>query len=75
MMFSAGTHVQSTGKKLPEWAFQQYEVVTDRAVESSAAVWTLDDITLPHTDNTSLWEEEERGGCGLVRNLRPPHHL
>ena len=53
--------LQCTGKRLPEWAFQQYEVVTEKEVGSSSNVWSLDEIILPSSPNTSAWAEEERG--------------
>ncbi|CAI8024779.1 Protein O-mannosyltransferase 1, partial [Geodia barretti] len=49
-----------TGKRLPEWAFQQYEVVTERDVSSTTAVWSLDDVVLPPPSNATAWAEEER---------------
>jgi dolichyl-phosphate-mannose-protein mannosyltransferase len=49
-----------TGKRLPEWAFQQYEVVTEKDVSSTAAVWLLDDVILPSPSNATAWAEEER---------------
>lgn len=58
--------VQSTGERLPEWGFQQYEVVTERDLESSSVLWSIDEVILPDTDDTALWEEEEKGGCGLT---------
>ena len=57
--------LQSTGKRLPEWAFQQYEVVTEREITSSSTVWTIDDVILPETTDTALWAEEEKGGWGF----------
>ena len=52
--------LQCTGKRLPEWAFQQYEVVTEKDVSSTAAVWLLDDVILPSPSNATAWAEEER---------------
>lgn len=59
--------MQSTGKRLPEWGFEQYEVVTEREIESTSVLWSIDDVILPHTDDPALWEEEEKGGCGLTK--------
>lgn len=52
--------VQCTGKRLPEWAFQQYEVVTEREAGSTTAVWSLDDLLLPTASNATAWAEEEK---------------
>ena len=39
---------QSTGKRLPEWGFQQYEVATDRTSEGAhQAIWVIDELTVP----------------------------
>ncbi|XP_064395458.1 protein O-mannosyl-transferase 1-like isoform X2 [Halichondria panicea] len=47
-----------TGKRLPEWAFQQYEVVTDKAVEGSQTIWTMEDLQVVRGDNKTRDEEE-----------------
>ncbi len=52
------THTQCTGKRLPEWAFQQYEVVTDKAVEGSQTVWTMEDLQVVRGNNETRDEEE-----------------
>ena len=52
------THTQCTGKRLPEWAFQQYEVVTDKAVEGSQTVWTMEDLQVARGNNETRDEEE-----------------
>lgn len=40
--------------------------MTERDIESSSVLWSVDEVILPHTDDTSLWEEEEKGGCGFT---------
>ena len=54
--------VQSTGKRLPEWGFQQYEVVTDRTSEGLQSIWTVDELTVPkpHPSANESRVEEER---------------
>jgi dolichyl-phosphate-mannose-protein mannosyltransferase len=43
------THVNSTqalkvtGKQLPEWGYNQYEVVTDRVLEQVDTVWNVEE--------------------------------
>eukprot|EP00731_Ephydatia_muelleri_P024850 Em0016g1121a len=49
----------STGKRLPEWGAQQYEVATDRAVEGGHTTWQVDTITPPALGANSTEEEEE----------------
>ena len=53
---------QSTGKRLPEWGFQQYEVATDRTNEGIQAVWIVDELTIPkpHPSKNESRVEEER---------------
>lgn len=48
----------STGKRLPEWGAQQYEVATDRAVEGGHTTWHVDTITPPALSANSTEEEE-----------------
>lgn len=50
--------MQCTGKRLPEWGFQQYEVVTDKAVDGSQTVWTLEDLQVRDGGNQTRDEEE-----------------
>lgn len=60
LLYSIYFVVQCTGKRLPEWAFQQYEVVTEREAGSTTAVWSLDDLVLPTASNATAWAEEEK---------------
>ena len=57
--------MQSSGKRLPaDWGFQQYEVITDRAVDGRLVWWGLEDLRLPNTtiqgpEEMKEQEEEE----------------
>jgi dolichyl-phosphate-mannose-protein mannosyltransferase len=55
---NSGQAIGCTGKRLPEWGFQQYEVATDRAVESSHTSWIMDDANNPTSTDDMLEEEE-----------------
>lgn len=61
----------STGKRLPEWAFQQYEVVTDRAVEGSQTVWVMEELTMPNgTNRTAMLQEEAELKKAVKKRLK-----
>ena len=53
---------QCTGKRLPEWAFQQFEVVTDRTIEGNHALWLVDDLVVPvpgQQNGNETWKDED----------------
>lgn len=66
------THVQSnqalavTGERLPEWAYNQLEVITNRVTEGTHARWEIDDLRAPNITNLS--EDDISDG----RALHPP---
>ena len=39
--------VQTTGKRLPEWGFKQYEVVTGKTADTLSSLWFMDDLIVP----------------------------
>ena len=39
--------VQTTGKRLPEWGFKQYEVVTSKTADTLGSLWFMDDLIVP----------------------------
>ena len=50
---------QSTGKRLPEWGFQQYEVVTEREFEGQKTLWVMEELMRANFSNSSQEREEE----------------
>ena len=59
---------------MPEWGFQQYEVVTDRTNEAVQAVWVVDEVTVPEphpSKNESRAEEDKEIREQFLRDKQP----
>ena len=68
---------QCSEKRLPEWGFQQYEVVTDRNLGGPNVLWGIDDLRPPNFtqgagQNQSRDEEEREIRESLLRHARAP---
>lgn len=65
--------MQCSGKRLPEWGFQQYEVVTDRVLQGSQVIWGIEDLSPPNITagvrNQSREEEEQEIRESLSRRV------
>lgn len=62
----SGQAMSCSGNRLPEWGFEQYEVVTDKAVDVSNTLWILDQIKPPNSTEEMLAEEEELRNASLT---------
>jgi dolichyl-phosphate-mannose--protein O-mannosyl transferase len=60
---------------LPEWGFQQYEVVTDRTSDGAQqAIWVIDELTVPKphpSKNESRAEEEKEVKEQFLQDRQP----
>lgn len=67
--------MQCSGKRLPDWGFQQYEVVTDRMLQDPQVMWGVEDLSPPNVTqaprNQTREEEEEEIRKSLSRRV---HH-
>lgn len=39
----SGQALKFSGKQLPEWGFNQHEVVTDRSIEQDDTIWNVEE--------------------------------
>ncbi|XP_013793858.1 protein O-mannosyl-transferase 1-like [Limulus polyphemus] len=68
-------HVNSTqalkfsGKQLPEWGFNQHEVVTDRVIKQDDTVWNVEEHR--YTKNADQKEREREMGMAEFVPLQP----
>ena len=73
-------YMQCTGKRLPEWGFQQYEVVTDRVIQGTHVVWGMEELRLPNASEGAgppgrdREEEERQIRKNLSKRLSHTHH-
>jgi len=42
-MVYMSTHIQMSGRQLPDWGFHQLEVVADKNKEQTSAVWNVEE--------------------------------
>lgn len=58
-----------SGKQLPEWGFNQHEVVTDRVLKQDETVWNVEEHR--HTKNSDQKEREREMGMAEFVPLQP----
>lgn len=55
---------------MPEWGFQQYEVVTEREFEGQRTVWVVEELKSANVTSSSREEEEEELRESYIKRLQ-----
>lgn len=51
---TTGAALRFSGRQLPDWGFNQHEVVADRAVEHKDAIWNVEEHRYTKSKSESL---------------------
>jgi dolichyl-phosphate-mannose-protein mannosyltransferase len=62
---------QFSGKQLPDWGFNQHEVVTDKVINQDDTVWNVEEHR--YTKNSDAKERERDMGLAEFVPLKPTH--
>lgn len=57
--FNSSTALKFSGRQLPEWGFQQHEIVTDKVIDQEDTIWNVEEHRYSRSKSKLL--------CGILK--------